>query len=239
MRLSAEFRILWAHLLLNNYNGAKILADKFITRYPNEPMTAYAYLAKGLSLYRMGDYDRALEVYQEFLNKFPESSAVGKAVYLMTLCLHSARDPFRMAGILNEVHGRMSKATEAKVQLQTQTRASASGRSRSRRRWPRRATLGAGERNAQRIRAAALGAMAPHGVSAEYLALVDPDSFLPVDSVNGRVLVAVAARVGDTRLIDNALWWRPPRGGVNPEEGARCPPRPAATTPFRPGLASR
>ena len=79
MRLSAEFRILWAHLLLNNYNGAKILSDKFITRYPNEPMTAYAYLAKGLSLYRMGDYDRALEVYQELLDKFPDSSATGRS----------------------------------------------------------------------------------------------------------------------------------------------------------------
>jgi len=112
LRLSMEFRILWAHLLLNNFNGSKILSDKFITRYPNEPMTAYAYLAKGLSLYRMGDYDRALEVYQDLLNKFPDSSATGKAVYLMTLCLHSARDPFRMAGILNEVHTRMSKATE-------------------------------------------------------------------------------------------------------------------------------
>ena len=114
LRLSAEFRILWAHLLLNNFNGAKILSDKFITRYPTQPITAYAYLAKGLSLYRMGDYDHALEVYQELLNKFPDSSATGKAVYLMTLCLHSARDPFRMAGILNEVHNRMSKATEAK-----------------------------------------------------------------------------------------------------------------------------
>jgi TolA-binding protein len=113
LRLSAEFRILWAHLLLNNFNGAKILADKFITRYPTQPVTAYAYLAKGLSLYRMGEYDRALEVYQELLNKFPESSATGKAVYLTTLCLHSSRDPFRMAGILNEVHSRISKATEA------------------------------------------------------------------------------------------------------------------------------
>ena len=75
-------------------------------------MTAYSYLAKGLSLYRMGDYDRALEVYQDLLNKFPDSSATGKAVYLMTLCLHSSRDPFRMAGILNEVIPRMiSKAT--------------------------------------------------------------------------------------------------------------------------------
>jgi TolA-binding protein len=117
LRLSAEFRILWAHLLLNNFNGSKILADKFITRYPKEPITAYAYLAKGMSLYRMGDYDRALEVYQDLLNKFPNSSATGKAVYLMTLGLHSARDPFRMAGILNEVHNRMSKAIDSNVRV--------------------------------------------------------------------------------------------------------------------------
>ena len=54
-------------------------------------------------------------------------------------------------------------------------------------------------------REAALAAMAAHGVDPEYLALVDPDSFDPVQAVNGRVLVAVAARLGDTRLIDNAL----------------------------------
>ncbi len=110
LRLSAEFRILWAHLLLNDFNGTKVLADKFVARYPKEQMASYAYLAKGLALYRTADYDRALEVYQQLLNLFPTSSACGKAVYLMTLCLHSARDPFRMAGILNEVHNRMSNA---------------------------------------------------------------------------------------------------------------------------------
>jgi pantoate--beta-alanine ligase len=68
-----------------------------------------------------------------------------------------------------------------------------------------RETIGAGERDAERIRTAALAAMSPHRVQPEYLALVDPDSFNPVDAVNGRVLVAVAARVGDTRLIDNAV----------------------------------
>jgi pantoate--beta-alanine ligase len=65
--------------------------------------------------------------------------------------------------------------------------------------------IAGGERDAARLREAALAAMAPHGVEPEYLALIDPDSFQPVDSVNGRVLVAVAARVGHTRLIDNAL----------------------------------
>jgi pantoate--beta-alanine ligase len=32
---------------------------------------------------------------------------------------------------------------------------------------------------------------------------VHPETFQPVAAVNGRVLVAVAARVGATRLIDN------------------------------------
>ncbi len=61
----------------------------------------------------------------------------------------------------------------------------------------------AGERDAAAIERAARGAMA--GVEPEYLALVDPDSFSPVQHVNGRVLVAVAARVGGTRLIDNTI----------------------------------
>ena len=67
------------------------------------------------------------------------------------------------------------------------------------------AAIGGGERDAARLREAALAAMTAQGVEPEYLALVDPDSFQPVHTVNGRVLVAVAARVGRTRLIDNAL----------------------------------
>jgi len=67
------------------------------------------------------------------------------------------------------------------------------------------AALRDGERDPERLRAAALDAMAPHDVTPEYLALVDPDSLQPVDRVDGRALLAVAARVGQTRLIDNAL----------------------------------
>jgi pantoate--beta-alanine ligase len=67
------------------------------------------------------------------------------------------------------------------------------------------AALAAGERDPARVLAGAIAAMASDGVSPEYLAIVDPDSFEPLASVNGRALVAVAARVGDTRLIDNVL----------------------------------
>ena len=60
-----------------------------------------------------------------------------------------------------------------------------------------------GERDAGAIADRARAAM--DDVEPDYLALVDPDSFEPITNVNGRVLVAVAARVGDTRLIDNTI----------------------------------
>jgi pantoate--beta-alanine ligase len=39
----------------------------------------------------------------------------------------------------------------------------------------------------------------------EYVSLVDAESLGPVEQVNGRVLVAIAARLGSTRLIDNIV----------------------------------
>src|SRR6185503_15211548 len=55
------------------------------------------------------------------------------------------------------------------------------------------------------VRERAIAAMRELGVEPEYLALVNPDTFVPVDSLDGDVLVAVAARVGETRLIDNVV----------------------------------
>jgi pantoate--beta-alanine ligase len=63
--------------------------------------------------------------------------------------------------------------------------------------------VAAGERDPRAIERAARTAL--NGVEPEYLALVDPDSFEPITTVNGRVLVAVAARIGATRLIDNTI----------------------------------
>ena len=47
------------------------------------------------------------------------------------------------------------------------------------------------------------GVLADSGIDAEYVAVVDPDSFVPVDTIAGPTLIALAARVGATRLIDN------------------------------------
>ena len=68
-----------------------------------------------------------------------------------------------------------------------------------------KASLGAGERDAEVLRAAALAAMRGRGVEPDYLELVRPDDLSPVSRVDGEVLVAVAASVGPTRLIDNTI----------------------------------
>ena len=67
------------------------------------------------------------------------------------------------------------------------------------------AAVAAGVLDAAAVEAAARDAMAPHDVEPEYLALVDPDTLAPVQRIDRDVLVAVAARVGATRLIDNTL----------------------------------
>lgn len=66
-------------------------------------------------------------------------------------------------------------------------------------------TVAAGERDATAVATAAHKAMEPYGVEPEYLALVAADSLQPVDRLDGEILVALAARVGPARLIDNTL----------------------------------
>jgi pantoate--beta-alanine ligase len=62
-----------------------------------------------------------------------------------------------------------------------------------------------GERDPDAVVAAGRAAMARRGVEPEYVAVVDPDDLVAVERINGAVLVAVAARVGTTRLIDNTI----------------------------------
>ncbi len=67
------------------------------------------------------------------------------------------------------------------------------------------ASLASGERDADALRGAALAAMHARGVEPEYLELVRTDDLAPVERVDGDALLAVAARVGGTRLIDNTI----------------------------------
>ena len=69
-----------------------------------------------------------------------------------------------------------------------------------------RALVDDGERDAGRVESAMRDLLEQTtGVQIEYAAVVDPDRFTPVERIEGPSLAAVAARVGGTRLIDNAL----------------------------------
>ncbi len=65
------------------------------------------------------------------------------------------------------------------------------------------AAVSDGERRADALIGAAREAMAPFDVEPEYLALVSPDTLEPVERLQEPALLAIAARVGSTRLIDN------------------------------------
>jgi pantoate--beta-alanine ligase len=43
------------------------------------------------------------------------------------------------------------------------------------------------------------------GVTVEYIAVVDPETLAPVETADGTTIVALAAKVGSTRLIDNIV----------------------------------
>jgi pantoate--beta-alanine ligase len=63
----------------------------------------------------------------------------------------------------------------------------------------------AGERDATVIAQLARASMQELHVEPDYLALVNPDDLVPVHTVRDDTLVAVAARIGEVRLIDNTL----------------------------------
>ena len=67
------------------------------------------------------------------------------------------------------------------------------------------ASVTAGQRDAVTVARAGREAMRAHGVEPEYFELVSADTLEPLASLAGEVLIAVAARVGPVRLIDNAV----------------------------------
>jgi pantoate--beta-alanine ligase len=64
----------------------------------------------------------------------------------------------------------------------------------------------AGETNADALRSVLIETLASEeGVRLDYAAVVDPSTLLPVEEIGPGALIAVAAWVGATRLIDNIL----------------------------------
>lgn len=65
--------------------------------------------------------------------------------------------------------------------------------------------VSAGERDPDAAREAALAELARAGIEPDYFELVSADTLAPLCRIGGDALAVLAARVGDTRLIDNQL----------------------------------
>jgi pantoate--beta-alanine ligase len=86
-----------------------------------------------------------------------------------------------------------------------------------------RELAGAGERSAPVLLARARAAMEPFDVRPEYLELVDPDTFEPLARLDAQALLALAARLGDVRLIDNATLSPAPARSTPEDTGDQLP----------------
>jgi pantoate--beta-alanine ligase len=62
-----------------------------------------------------------------------------------------------------------------------------------------------GERSVATILEGARSVMGLGGIETEYVALVDPDTLEPLERLTARGLLAIAARLGTVRLIDNTV----------------------------------
>jgi pantoate--beta-alanine ligase len=82
-----------------------------------------------------------------------------------------------------------------------------------------RQAIEAGESDPAIVKELALAQLSD--VTTEYFELVDPDTLVPVDQMEGEVLAVVAARIGATRLIDNETL-SPARADETPQEQMRC-----------------
>ncbi len=63
----------------------------------------------------------------------------------------------------------------------------------------------AGERSAEALIETARGILLQAGAEPDYVALVDPQTLEPLSTLDGEALLAIAARLGGVRLIDNLL----------------------------------
>jgi pantoate--beta-alanine ligase len=63
--------------------------------------------------------------------------------------------------------------------------------------------VAAGETETQTVLSAARAELDGAGVETEYLQIVNQETLLPIENIEGSALAVVAARVGNTRLIDN------------------------------------
>jgi pantoate--beta-alanine ligase len=114
--------------------------------------------------------------------------------------------PVKVVGhpIIREPDGLAMSSRNAYLSAEERTRALALARGLS----DAGRAFASGERNAGKLRALALTAVSSVATSIDYVTIADPDALVPIAEnadVGARAVVAIACRIGKTRLIDNLV----------------------------------
>ena len=90
----AQMMVAFAHYKVGNYDEALVNIDRFISLHPGHKDLPYMYYLRGLSYYEQisdvkrdqGYTERALQAFNEVVNRFPDSEYARDARFKITLC---------------------------------------------------------------------------------------------------------------------------------------------------------
>jgi pantoate--beta-alanine ligase len=158
---------------------------------------------------RPGHFDGVLTVVAKLFNLVqPEVASFGQKdiqqVTLVRQLIEQLNFPVQLSVVPTVREADGLALSSRNVYLGTEERAAATALSRGLRaallRWE------AGERSAAALREAVRAVLdATSGIATDYIAVADGTRLLPVDRAESGTVIAVAARVGTTRLIDNVI----------------------------------
>ncbi len=159
--------------------------------------------------FRPGHFEGVLTVVAKLFNIVqPDVAVFGqKDIQQITLIRHMASEldfPVRMRMVPTSRDADGLARSSRNVYLSPQERVSALAISRALRAVE--AVFERGETTASVLRQAAGRELdAAEGLVTDYIAVADPDRLAPVETVDAGTVVAIAARVGTIRLIDNVI----------------------------------
>lgn len=79
------------YLIKKNYDKAEIVAQNYLSAYPNQTYTAEMYRVLGTAEYHFGKYHEAMKSFGEYLKSNPESAGRRDALYMLGMsCYHCA-----------------------------------------------------------------------------------------------------------------------------------------------------
>jgi pantoate--beta-alanine ligase len=199
--------------LLQSEGVALLFAPSSNEVYPQPPAVRISLpdLAAGLcGAYRPGHFDGVALVVTKLLNIVqPEVAVFGAKDFqqaaIVTRLVADLDMPARIEVVptVREVDGLAMSSRNRNLDPDQRRRAASISRTLK---AARTAIVEGGERSARRLESLMGESLAAEaGVRLQYVAVVDADSLQPLDAVGGRTLLAIAAHVGSTRLIDNLV----------------------------------